>query len=732
MSVIQQIQEKYAKLMAVIIAIALMTFVVMLAFENGGSLFGGNSTTVGKVNGKTIDYNDFIRKVDRQEKNMEARGYGSGAQLQQQAIEATWSDEVNTIIEESEYDKLGIKVGKKEMGDVLYGPNAPEDLKKIFTDSNGVYNGQMAKQQIDATIKIKKGTPEQLEQREQLVAFINYQETARYREKYNSLLSGSVNYPKWFVEKQIAENSQIAKISLVRANYSENTDTTIKVTDKEIDDYVSKHKNDYKQEESRSIVYVPFSAAPGKADTAIAMERVLALKPEFDTVKNVVKFLAAQGVTTFTDSYFKGTTIQIPVKDSIFKLPINGVYGPYLDGGSYSLAKLLGIRQEPEIVRVRHILIATGQRDPQTGQMIPTKDTISARKLADSIQTAIANGTKFDSLCIKFSEDNPTAEAPNSGQFKKVKIGIYDSVRAGAMVPEFNDFTFGNPVGKKGVVKTDFGYHYIEILAHIGAGSPAYKIAYLTKPIETSPETENNANNEAAKFAGDSRDQKSFDANAEKLLKEKGINKGVAQDIQPSAYMVGALGQSRSLVKKIYDADLGDVLEPEKVGSNWVVAIVTEINENGTMTAAKARLSGVETKLRNRKIAEKLKQKIGNVTTLEAAASALGGKQIETIDSLRMKAPQSNQQANTLASEPKVIGAAFNPANKGKVTLIEGSGAVYVVRLENISATSVANANVAEERKSRIQMGKQRVLYSSPIQTLKESATIKDRRINFF
>ena len=37
MSVIQKIQEKYAKLMAVIIAVALLTFVVMLAFENGGT-----------------------------------------------------------------------------------------------------------------------------------------------------------------------------------------------------------------------------------------------------------------------------------------------------------------------------------------------------------------------------------------------------------------------------------------------------------------------------------------------------------------------------------------------------------------------------------------------------------------------------------------------------------------------------------------------------------------------
>ena len=53
MSVIQKIQEKYAKLMAVIIAVALLTFVVMLAFENGGTLFNaGPSNTVGLINGK--------------------------------------------------------------------------------------------------------------------------------------------------------------------------------------------------------------------------------------------------------------------------------------------------------------------------------------------------------------------------------------------------------------------------------------------------------------------------------------------------------------------------------------------------------------------------------------------------------------------------------------------------------------------------------------------------------
>jgi peptidyl-prolyl cis-trans isomerase D len=739
MSVIQKIQDKYAKLMAIIIALALMIFVVMLAFENGGRLFsGGNSTTVGKVNGTAIDYTEFMAKVDKQQKNMEARGYGSGAQLQQQAVESVWNEEVNGILQSSEQDKLGITVGKKEMGDILYGPNAPEDLKKLFTDSaTGMYNGQLAKSNIDQMLKMKRGTAEQLQQRERFIDYINYLETARLGDKYNSLLSNSVNYPKWFIEKEIADKSQLAKIALVRENYSSNTDTTIKVSDKEIEEYFSKHKKDkeYKQPESRSIAYVAFSTFPSAKDSSAVKSKVLELKPEFDTVSNIQKFFAKQGITTFNDNYLIAASVATPApaKDSILKLPVNAVYGPYLENGSYTLAKLTGVRQQPEMVKVRHILISTATQNPQTSQMTPTKDTVVARHLIDSIQTAIKNGSKFDTLAVKFSDDSPTAESKNPGKFNKVKGGIYDSVRANAMVPEFNDFIFGNPAGTKGVVKTDFGYHYIEILAHEGGATPAYKIAYLPKPIETSQETETNASNEAAKFAGDSRDKKTFDTNAVKLLKEKGISKSVAGDILPTSYQVGALGQSRTFVKNIYKASLGEVLEPEKVGENYVVAIVTEINEEGAMSLTKVKPK-IEARLHNRKIAEKLTKKIGTVTTLEAAAATLGGKQIEMIDSLRIKGPQTTQSARSIESESRLIGAAFNPANRGKVVpqVIEGTSAVYVVRVDNVTATAVGDANVAEQRKTRYQMGKQQAMGRSPIQVLRDAATIKDWRIKFF
>ncbi len=721
MSVIQKIQEKYAKLMAVIIAVALLTFVVMLAFENGGTLFNaGPSNTVGVINGKKIDAVAFSKIIDQQEAGMERQGYPPGAALRQQAIESAWNEELRRVVMTSELDKLGMQIGKKEIGDILYGANPPQDLKQQFTDEKtGAYNALMAKQQIDQMMKNKQTPPQQKEQFNQ---YIEQLEFIRLNDKYNSLLTNSTNFPKWLVEKQNADNSQLAKVSLVREFYTSVPDSAVKISDKEIEEYISKHKDDFKQEENRSIAYVAFSALPTVADTNATRERILALKPELDSTKDLQQFLESQGVQTYYNGYINGSNIQIEAKDSIFKIPVGSVYGPYIDGGTFSLAKLVGVRSQPDTVKVRHILIATKKQDPQTGQLYDVRDSSAAQKIRDSVQTAFNNGSPFDSL-VKISEDDPESESPQGGKYKG---GIYDKVTSGRMDPAFNDFIFGNPVGSKGWVKSVFGYHYVEILSQKGS-SPAYKIAYLSQPIEASQETDANANNAANLFAGDSRDQKSFDANSEKLAKEKGINKMIIPNISPNAAQLPGLGMSRTFVRNIYDTKLGGIVQPERVGDNYVVAIVTEVNEKGTQSAARARMS-VEPLLMNHKKAEILKKKIGAITTLEAAAAALGGKTIEVADSIRL----SGTQTSIVASEPKVIGAAFNPANKGKVVpeVIEGSSGVYVVRVDNVMATAVANANVAEQRKAKYQENKMRSAYSQ--QVLMQAADIKDNRSKLY
>lgn len=707
MSIIQTIREKGARITVVIIAISLIGFILTDYFQSRNrTQGGGGSDTIGKVNGTRIGFANFNNLVSAEEKKLRDQGYPSDM-ASQQALNTVWDQEVNRIVMEGEFERLGVGVSKKELGDILYGPNAPEDLKRQFSDpKTGVYNAAQAKQQLD--LILKKGAPEQ---KASFNNYINQLILQRKYEKYISIFGAAANVPRWFVEKQNGDNSLIAKASLVKEVYSSIPDSTIKVDDKEIADYVSKHKDDYKQTESRSISYVTFSAAPSAADSLAAYNRAKEQKLEFDTLTDVDDFLAGLGVDPSNNynGYRGVATLQFKEKDSIIKLPVGRVFGPFLQGNAYMLAKLRGVKQIADSAKVRHILIATMQTDQQTGQAYPIRDTATAFALADSLRKAIAAGSVFDTLCAKFSDD------PGS----KDKGGVYDNIYPGQMVGAFNDFCLGNPVGSKGIVKTEFGYHYIEVLSQKG-GQTGYKIAMLPTEIIVSKETEDSASNAAAKFAGESRDLKTFDANFEKSLKPKGINKGIAS-LGPNDAQIGQLGSSRSFVKEeVYKAKLGEVLKPAKIGQAYVVAVVTEILKEGTMSVEKAR-PGAEAALRNKKKAEILKQKVGKVSTLEAAAAAWGGKQIETIDSIRING------GGKLGYEPRVTGSIFNPANKGKVVpeVLEGINGVYVVRVDSTGTTPVTAGSVADQRKA---LAEQKKNSADPLGALKSKATIKDDR----
>ena len=126
-----------------------------------------------------------------------------------------------------------------------------------------------------------------------------------------------------------------------------------------------------------------------------------------------------------------------------------------------------------------------------------------------------------------------------------------------------------------------------------------------------------------------------------------------------------------------------------------------------------------------------LAQKAGKITTLEAVATAWGGKQIEFADSIRMS-PSTNNPV--IGYEPRISGAAFNPSNKGKVVpvVLEGISAAYVIRVENVSATPITQGDINEQRRS-LSMS-QRGMVSDPQSPaypatyLRKAAKISDKR----
>jgi len=88
------------------------------------------------------------------------------------------------------------------------------------------------------------------------------------------------------------------------------------------------------------------------------------------------------------------------------------------------------------------------------------------------------------------------------------------------------------------------------------------------------------------------------------------------------------------------------------------------------------------------------------------------GAPVQMLDSVRF----SSQDNRPLAVEMKVLGSAFNPANNGKLVkdvLESRYGSVYVIRVDNVSATPVENADITAQRKSLEMRGRMNILFSS-------------------
>ncbi|MBZ4180071.1 hypothetical protein JYI49_24395, partial [Escherichia fergusonii] len=82
-----------------------------------------------------------------------------------------------------------------------------------------------------------------------------------------------------------------------------------------------KHSKQFtKDEESRSISYVSFSAAPSSADSAAVLGQITALKNDFEHAEDAGAYISRVGSEIpFYNSYFSKAKMQQPNKDSLTK-----------------------------------------------------------------------------------------------------------------------------------------------------------------------------------------------------------------------------------------------------------------------------------------------------------------------------------------------------------------------------------------------------------------------------
>lgn len=702
MSFIQKIRDKAAWIVFGAIALALLAFIVQDAFYRKGDMFGGG-TTVGKVNGTAIEHDEFEHKINFYDQ-------ANNGQIQRsQLITGVWDFMVNQMLVQQEADKLGLTVSSGELSDILFGANPPQFMQQYFTDpKTGKFDANTAKQQF-AALKSRGNDPQVQNFNEAYIDPLLLQTLA---EKYQALISGAVYVPKWMSEKMSADANSVAKASYVYVPYSTISDSAVKVSEDEMEAYIKKHASQFKHDhETRTISYVAFSAAPSKEDSEEIKNDLNQLKTQFAETKDEKTFLSTQSSETpYYNSLISGKEIKQAIKDSLFKLPVGTIYGPYLDGNNYVLAKMVAEQPIPDSAKVRHILVATHQQDQNTGNLMRVRDDSAAMKRLDSAIALLKSGTPFDSVVLKYSDD---PGSKNTG-------GVYNNFPSGQMDESFNDFSFTGKPGETKVVHTVFGYHYVEILSQTGS-TTGYKIAYLSKPITASSETDNAASNAAAQFSANSRNSKEFQANA----KKQNLTITTSPEFAENDFNIPGVGESRTLVKWAYDNSVGDISDPENVDSKYIVAMVSAVNKKG-LSSPHAVQQTVEPLVRNEKKAQRIINLQFKGSTLEQV-SASAHQPVKNVDSLSFNAFVVPE----LGNEPEFIGAAFNKQIQNKISSpIAGNTGVFVVKSGGVTGVSTLG-QTAEVQKTQIEQSlKQQA--AQEVTVLRKAADIKDYRSKFY
>lgn len=710
MQIIQSIRDKGALITVILIGMCIIGFILMDSRQGGAtSLFSGNSQTVGKVNGESIDLPEFTAAINRMEdQEMQRTGQRPSGERINQIRSQVWDQMTAEKIFFAEAEKLGIELTPKELSATLMS----SDPSNPLTQQQGIVDPATGKIDIakvqEAIRNIKKLKGEQKEAvNAQIIEPIKVQSAVT---KYTGMLNASAYYPSWMQEKDNADSKNFATISYVTIPYTDISDSTVKVTDTDINDYVKKNANLFKQEAGRTVSYISFSQLPTAADSAKVRDEVEQLKASFAADTNSAAFVARNAsVMDFTDEFLPKSRIRSTAVDTIVKNPVGAVYGPYVDGDNFAIAKIVGTKPMPDSVKARHILIPVN--DPQTGQPVNTDS--AAKKRADSLLAAIKAGADFGALAAQFSSDG-----------SKDKGGDLGTFAYGTMVPEFNEFCFTKPVGSMDVVRTQFGYHVINIVNQKDF-KPAYKIAFVAKQIVPSDATINAASLQATKASAQENSAalaKYAAANGLKLIQLPSI-------IKENDYSAGSMRDARQLVRWAFENKKGDVSEPFNIGNDFVVASIDNVYKEGLQDAATAR-SGAEAIIRKQKKAKIIIDKLGKTPTLESAAATYGKQpQMAGADS---SITFNSQMINGLGLEPKLIGASFNKEYQAKPTpAIEGTTGVFVMKVNSIGSkpadTPEVMAQQANGRLSAI-----RSQNNNWFEGLKKQAEIKDKRSKFF
>ena len=735
MAIIGKIREKSGLLVG-IVGLALLAFVL----GDYQSMFGSSEGVygIGLVNGDKVNENNYsilsarVQEQDRAQAERDQKGFGDAEMVA--ANDKAWNFTVDSILLLKEYEALGISVSDKEFNAYLLATDGfpiLQDLASFFTDSlTGVVSEQSTisgRQKLQETISQLKKSKE-VGAKQQWEGTKKYFSDRRKQEKYFALLGQGVYVTKLEAKQEYLAQKEVKNISFVQYLFSDisDTDAGIKVSESEIKAYYEDHKSDKKYKNrmaSREVKIFEVAVQPSKKDTAEFSKEIIKLKADFLASTNDSLFVMKESESKMYFGDMRGIAVPQgheksnrfmsypPDYDTIFKLAnIGQLVGPYSMNEKMYISKVIGFT--PSKLKARHLLIATnGSTD--------TKVLAAKRKTADSLLKVI-NKTNFEALVLKYSDD------PGS----KDKGGLYENFLEGEMVKEFGGFCANNPVGKIAVVKTDFGFHIIEIMEKGNSKFPV--LTTIERTFGASEETASNKDDEINNllYKLDQKISKIEDPIKKINLFDTIVRKAnyfvrplVFEDNNPKVYGLTSEMAEDKVLELAYgeDVTVGTLISyPIKDKNKYVIAIVTSIKEVGEPLYEQVR-DQMEKEILIEKKAKRLMNKMSKTKNL--AVLARNGKTIVSDAQIIF----GNPSIGNSGFEPEIVGALFSAIKDGQTTIpLKGKMGIYVVKVTKTTKAPITNSYQAEH--DQLLNAAMNVMQNETLGALRKKAEVVDNR----
>jgi peptidyl-prolyl cis-trans isomerase D len=697
MAVLQQIRQR-SLLLILVIGFCLLAFIVGDVVNSGG--FQSTSKDVGSIDGKDISFEEFRVKVGNVEKSQQ--GITATA-----AANRVWEQEVTVALLTSEFEKLGLRVGAKHIMEVL---KADQNIGQnpVFQNAAGIFDENKFKEFF-------KSNPEQaqfLKDREK-----DAELNAKFQ-MYSNMVKAGLYTTESEGKLKYEMESNKASFGYVAGLYSSIKDSDVKISDEEIVTFMKKNEKKYKADETREIEYVLIEDKASPADEAEVKAKINGLLsgrveynqatgkndtlPGFRSATNIVEFVNSNSDVPYDSTYVAKKDLPAVDADKLYNLAPGEIYGPYMFGKYYCISKSLG-RKVGVNAKASHILISYEGTQVPNKKEKRTKEEAKA-KAEEILAQVTANPDSFLMLAFTASDDSSSQQGGDLGFFGPNQ-----------MVKPFNDFVFGSPIGKVGLVETPFGFHIIKVTDK----QDGVRLATIAQKVEASEATSDRVFTQATKFEMDAND-KDFAKTAAAMK----LTVAIPVTAKAMDENFGPLGNQRNIVRWAFEngTDAGAIKRFEVANVGHVIAKVKKVNDEGLMAVDAVR-AFIEPMLKNKKKAELIKAKMTG-SSLEAIAKKLGAPVQQAVD-VTMDNPVL---AGGVGQEPKVVGNAFALAS-GKISApIEGNTGVYVVLTKSKfkAPALTSHAPYISKLKAQTAGDGNRV-----IPALKENAKIEDNRSQF-